>query len=170
MAKRRDPPAARQSLMALGISDLEEAVYECLLSHPGASVAQIARLIAQSSQRTQRLVDAIEAKGLVTHAAERPRRYVPTAPDIAMEALLLKRQDDLQSVRTRIQELSERAAAHRQDEREQIVELSVSHEAQRQAFDHLRLGAQREIVCLTRPPMLLTPIGEPQAKCEPQVR
>jgi DNA-binding CsgD family transcriptional regulator len=40
-----------------------------------------------------------------------------------------------------------------------MVELIVSREAQRQAFDHLRLSARHEIVCLTRPPMLITQVG-----------
>lgn len=149
----------QRPLEALGVSDSEETVYECLLRHPGATAAEIAGALTQSLNRTQRVLNAIESKGLATHCPERPRRYIPAAPDMAMESLLLRRQEDLQGARSRIQQLKDTAAAHRHSEQEQIIELIVSREAQRQAFDHLRLTAQHEIVCLTRPPMLITPMG-----------
>jgi DNA-binding CsgD family transcriptional regulator len=151
--------AARRPLATLGIADAEEIAYECLLAHVGATAQEIAGALRRPLQKTLRLLAAIETKGLATHSPERPRRYFPAAPDIAMEAMLLNRQQDLEEARARIQELKESAATHRRDEREQMVELIVSREAQLQAFDHLRLGARHEIVCLTRPPVLITTFG-----------
>jgi DNA-binding CsgD family transcriptional regulator len=156
-SKRNKP----RPLEALGIGPAEESVYECLLDRPGATAPEVARALTLPTQKAQRLLGAIEAKGLATHSPERPRRYIPAAPDIAMEALILKREELLQNARARVQELKERAATHRQGEQEQIVELIVSREAQIQAFDQLRLGARREIACLTRPPLLITQLRSP---------
>jgi sugar-specific transcriptional regulator TrmB/DNA-binding CsgD family transcriptional regulator len=151
--------AVRRPLATLGIGDAEETTYECLLAHPGATAQALAGALGRSLPQTLRLLAAIETKGLATHSPVRPRRYFPAAPEIAMEALLLRRQEDLEGARARVQELKESAKTHRREERELMVELIVTREAQRQAFDHLRLGARHEIVCLTRPPMLITPLS-----------
>jgi len=168
MAARTKSLARTQALEAIGIGAEEEAVYECLLAEPGATAPEIARRLSLTAAKAQRLLGAIEAKGLATHAPEKPRRYIPAAPDIAMEALILQRQETLQGARARMEQLKQRAASLRHDGREQIVELIVSREAQVQAFDQLRQSARRELVCLTRPPMLITrlmpPPGKPPAK------
>ncbi len=161
--------AAKRPLATLGIGDAEEITYECLLAHPGATAQEIADALRRPLQKVLRLLAAIETKGLATHSPERPRRYFPASPDIAMEALLLRRHEDLEEARARIQQLKEAAATHRRGDREQMVEVIVSREAQRQAFDHLRLGARQEIVCLTRPPMLITPVtGEEPERAAPR--
>jgi sugar-specific transcriptional regulator TrmB len=156
MATQRTRAATPRPLDALGISEAEEQVYEHLLTNPSATVSEIARAQACSPGKVLRLLDAIEAKGLATHTPEQPRRYIAASPDIALEALALRRQEDLQLARARINELKEQTSIHRRDEQKQIVELIVSRDAQRQALDHLQRTAREEILCMTRPPMILT--------------
>lgn len=150
-------------LSSLGISEPEERAYRRLLAHPGATSQEIASALGMPPRKTQRLLDAIEAKGLATHSPERPRRYIPAAPDIAMEAMILQRQEDLQRARAVVQELQEQAkAGQSEDGPEQIVELITSREAERQIFEHMNLAAQHQVVSLVRPPVRISRLDVPR--------
>jgi sugar-specific transcriptional regulator TrmB len=91
-------------LDVLGISDAEEHVYRHLLQQPGATRAEIALRMSIAPRAIQPLLESIEAKGLATHSPEQPRRYIPAWPDLAIEALILRRQEDLQRARLAAQE------------------------------------------------------------------
>jgi sugar-specific transcriptional regulator TrmB len=148
-------PEPSRLLGEIGISENEEQVYRALLGHRMATVADISRIVALAPRKTQQLLDAIEAKGLVTRSPERPRRYIPISPDIAVEALVRQRQDALDRTRASIQILAEQAASAKgADEREQIVELLTSNDAARQAYEHLQRTSQREAISLQRPPIV----------------
>lgn len=162
MAMQRSKAAAPRPLDALGISEAEERAYEHLLANPGATVSEIASALDHSPAKIQRLLDAIEAKGLATHSPQQPRRYIAAAPDIAMEAMVLRRQEDLQLARARIKELKEQTSVQRRDEQEHIVELIVNRDAQRQALEQLQLSARSEIICMTRPPIMIGPMALPE--------
>lgn len=162
MVKDRIEVRERHPLEVLGIGEAEERVYRYLLAHPGATVAEIARTLVQPTSKAQRLLDAIESKGLTTHAPERPRRYIPTSPDIGMEALIVQRQNDLRIARGVVQEMQKQAAeAQTGGEREQVVELITSPEAERQIFDQILRTTQREIIFLIRPPIRVTNMNVP---------
>src|SRR5690606_14036026 len=96
-------PEPSRLLGEIGISESEEQVYRALLGHRMATAADISRIVGLASRKTQQLLDAIEAKGLVTRSPERPRRYIPISPDIAVEALVRQRQDALDRTRASIQ-------------------------------------------------------------------
>ena len=155
-------PQPRESERPLDVLDIgvdEERVYRWLLTRPGATAQDVAQGLSLASRRTQRLLDTIEAKGLATYSPQRPRRYVAASPGTAMEALVLRRMEDLQRARSVIQDLQEQAA--HQDDREQLVELITSREAERQAFEHMQRNAQHEIVGLIRLPILITRVDVP---------
>lgn len=145
----------------LGIDDAEERVYRQLLAQPGASRGELATRLSMSSRAVQRLLDLIEAKGLATHSPERPRRYIPAAPDMAIQSLILKRQDDLQRARAAALELQEQVASRHHAAPEHIVELIASSEAERLVYEQMHLGAQHEIITLMRPPMRISSLHAP---------
>lgn len=149
-------------LEVLGISELEEGAYSWLVTHPGATARDLADALAIKPGRVQRLLDSIEAKGLTTHSPERPRRYIPASPDIAMGALILQRQSELRRARDAVRTLQERAATARaRDERERMVELVTSHEAAQQTYEQLHRTAQEEVIALVRPPLLISRVEVP---------
>jgi sugar-specific transcriptional regulator TrmB/DNA-binding CsgD family transcriptional regulator len=145
----------------LGIGEAEERAYRWLLAHPGATVQALATALALTPRKAQRLLDGIEDKGLVTHSPEKPRRYNPSAPDIAMEALALQRQDMLKRARGTIRELQQEANAQQRSELEPMVELITNREAERQIFEHMQQTARREVVTLLRPPMRISQLSVP---------
>ncbi len=145
----------------LGISEAEELVYRWLLQHPGATAQETARGLSQPPNKAQRLLDAIEDKGLASHVPERPRRYNPASPDMAMEALALKRQEELSRARTAIAELQQQTASRKPADHEQMVELITSPDAAKRILEQLSLTAKSEILCLMRPPILLSRTDAP---------
>jgi sugar-specific transcriptional regulator TrmB/DNA-binding CsgD family transcriptional regulator len=144
------------SLEALGLDAHETAAYLALLDHPRATAAEIADAMGLALRRAQRLLDAIEARGLVTHSPERPRRYLLAAPDIAIEALILQREKELQRIRGSVRQLQERAALHRESTPQPLIELITQRESERQVFRQLQASAQRELIFLVRPPILIS--------------
>jgi sugar-specific transcriptional regulator TrmB/DNA-binding CsgD family transcriptional regulator len=153
---RRALPAEVLSLEPLGLDSQETAAYLCLLDHPRATAAEIANAMGLSARRTQRLLDAIEARALVTHSPERPRRYLLAAPDIAIESLILQRENDLQRIRGIVRLLHERAALHGQSAPQPLIELITQRESERQVFRQLQASAKRELIFLVRPPILIS--------------
>lgn len=138
----------------LGISEPEEHAYRWLLAHMGATVQQLSRGLSLPLRRAQHVLDAIEARGLVTHSPERPRRYLPSPPDMAIDALILHQQGELQRARIEAQELQTKFDSDpgRSRSRE-IVELITSREAERQAFEQMQRTARSEVLFFVRPPM-----------------
>lgn len=154
-----DGATALRSLEILGLTEAEESAYRWLVGHSGATAQDLTQALELSSRKVQQLLVMLETKGLATHSPERPRRYIPAAPDIALETLALRRQKDLQDARNAIQKLQEQAADQQHGEQEQMVELITSREAEAQIFDQMHEMAQNEIVILTRPPLRLSDVA-----------
>ena len=147
-------------LEALGISDIEERVYEALLARSGAPLSDLERDLTLPSRKLQRVLDALEQKGLITRTSSPPRRHIPASPDIAVEALLLRRHDELRRARGEIQRLQERAAASAGEQR-QMIELVTTREAERHVFEQMQHAAQHELIFLERPPILIAGPEQP---------
>ncbi len=159
----------------LGISAWDERVYRWLLAHPRASASEVARALRLSPGRAQRLLDTIEAKGLSTHTPERPRRYIPASPDIAIEGLALQHHQAVQRAQDMITELQEEASTQRHGQQEQMLELVSNREAERQILEHMQRSAQRELITFMRAPMRISRLDlsaaqENPAQVEAQAR
>lgn len=161
----------KQRLKTLGISEAEEYLYRWLLARPNAKVSEIAKALMLSPARTQRLLDSLEDKGLATHTPERPRRFIPAMPDIALEALALQRENELHRLRTVIKDLTEQAMSARiHEENRQIVELISSRASERLIVDQMHRTAKREFVSLIRPPVLISRLDTPHEQDQRQQR
>jgi sugar-specific transcriptional regulator TrmB len=152
--------ARRRPLEALGIGEDEERVYEKLLDRSGATLAELERELALPARTVKRVLDVLEQKGLATRASTQPARYIPASPDIAVEALVLRRQDELRLARAEIQRLQDRAAAGAVDRR-QMIELVTTREAERHVFEQMQHAAQHELMFLERPPILIAGPEQP---------
>jgi sugar-specific transcriptional regulator TrmB len=165
MNAARGTRRAGRPLEVLGISDAEETVYVGLLDHPETTLAELSAALALPARTLQRLIDALQSKGLVTPTSTQPRRFVPASPDIAVEALVLQRQDELRRARGDILRLQQRAAESA-GERRQMIELVTTREAERHVFEQMQQAARHELIFLERPPIL---IAGPEQPGEPQV-
>ena len=147
---------------SLGISASEESAYVALLDHPEATLAELASALAWPPRKVQRLLDALQGMGLVTFAAGEPRRFVPASPDIAIEAILARRESELRRARAEMQRLQQRATEGAGKSR-QMIELITTHEAGLHVFDQIQHAARHELIFLQRPPILIAGPEQPSA-------
>jgi len=141
-------------LLALGITPLEQKVYEALLDAPGSVVAAIAKSARISSTSASRLLKTIEGKGLANRLPERIPRYFPTPPEVAVDLLITKKQDELQRARAATQHWQARVRPALVDE--QPIEVISGREAIMHRFQHMHRTSKEEIICFERPPYVVS--------------
>lgn len=140
---------------AAGLGALEEEVYDLLLDAQALSIDEFSGLRAESADLLATALDRLEASGLVTRGAGPPVRYVPAPPDLAIEALVLRRHGELEQLRAHAVALARRywAAADRSDEGS-VVQVVRGAESVRQHAVQVQRAARREVIIVDRPPYL----------------
>ena len=138
---------------AAGLGALEEVVYDLLLETQVVSLDELAQARPEASAELARALDRLEASGLVTRGAASPQHYAPAPPDLAIEALVLRRHGELEQLRAHAVALARRywAAAGRIDEGS-LVQVVRGAEAVRQHAIQVQRAARREVVIVDRPP------------------
>lgn len=131
-------------LEAAGLSDDEEGVYRLLVGALDGAPDAVAAKLDVSPEHAARLLDSLQAKGLVSRVNG---RYVPNPPDVALGPLLLRGQESLEWARTAVTQLTEeyRGSLRRRDAG-QLVEVLTGAAAIRQQIRNLQQSARHEIV------------------------
>ncbi len=97
---------------------------------------------------------------------ERVRRYFAVPPDLAIDALIARRQHEvdnqLRRARAAIVELQETIEPFEEDHGsdERVVEI-LSREAAGQVHSQMLRSARDEVLCLERTPIIVSPVGRP---------
>ena len=86
-------------LLVLGVSLEEQKAYEFLLANPGSTAADVARDARWSTRRAGRVLKSLEANGMANCLPERTPRYLPTPPEVALDLLTTRKQEELQRAR-----------------------------------------------------------------------
>jgi len=151
-----NPLEKERMLEAVGVSEAEERAYATLLVRPGSSLAELARLLDMPRPQAQRNLEALQRKGLVSVSPEKVHRYLPAPPDLAVEALILKRQEEIQRARLAANRLVElaRGARSRRESVDRLVEIVTGREAMFQRLEQMVRAARHEVISLERPPYL----------------
>ncbi len=142
-------------LSVLGVSLEEQQAYEFLLAHPGSTAPDVAREARWSARRAAHILKALETKGMANCFPERTPRYLPTPPEMALDLLTTRKQEELQRARVIAQRWQSKARQARIDERP--VEIITGREAISHMFQHMHRTAHREILCLERAPYVNSP-------------
>lgn len=137
----------------LGISPDEEWVYRALLRARKSSLSALARATELRPADVRRVLESLQQKGLASRSAESRDRFVPADPDVALEVLILRRQEALERSRLSVRQLVEevKASARRRSSRE-LVEIVTGQEAITQRFDQVQRAAKREVMGVDKPP------------------
>ncbi|MFB7455176.1 helix-turn-helix domain-containing protein [Streptomyces sp. NPDC056188] len=137
---------------------VEVRAYRSLVGMPEATPSQLARRLGLSGREAARLLDTLEAKGLVCRAEGAAHRFRASPPDLALGPLLLSRQQELQAARSVMAKLTEeyRHQTRRRGSAE-AVETVTGARAMARTFDQLQRGAQAEILALCKPPNVAVP-------------
>jgi sugar-specific transcriptional regulator TrmB len=162
--KPRTAHIAPRVLEGMGVTQAEEQLYRALLRCEGLCIAEIAAKLNASARAIATPLRALESKGMVTHSPDRVPRYYAVPPDIAIEALIAKSQLDEElrqrNARGAVAKLSAMGAAAEAVSDERLVEI-LSPEATAQMFAQMHRTAQVEMISLTRRPMLISKVDEP---------
>jgi sugar-specific transcriptional regulator TrmB len=152
------PPS--DALRALGVAPAEERIYISLLTRSGATVDEVAKRLQLSRRASQRVLSALEQKGLATQSPEKSPRFSAVPPDIAADVLIARRHSELHHARAAMVQLRETVDGGRKKYRgdKRIVEI-VSRQAAAQMFLHSIASARTEILCLERMPALASTLG-----------
>jgi len=149
--------SANRTLGELGIDAEQEAVYRILLRLGAATADEVGQALGLPVRDVEHVLDSVASNGLATQSREQPQRFIATAPDIAIEALIEQRQERLKRVRASIVLLKQEAAGGwKAAGQEQLVELIEGRAAIARIFAQLIQAAQNEVVTLQRAPLLVS--------------
>lgn len=132
-------------LQTLDLSPVEQEVYETLLDSPHQTTDELGI--------SPDVVAAMEQRGLVSRVAGARARYAAVAPGVALDPLLLQREQHLTQVRRYVQQLATRyrEAAGRRDPAE-LVEIVTGRQAVVQRSHQIQRSARSEVRAIDKPP------------------
>ncbi|MFU8854928.1 helix-turn-helix transcriptional regulator [Micromonospora sp. SL1-18] len=162
-AREAHEPGERQ-LAALGIPDIDEQIYRVLLLNPRSSQQQLADMTSLATARVASALRRLEALGFVGRVEGRPRRYVPTIPDVAVETLVHVRESQLLGARAAVADLMGEYRAGRQDDPGELVEIVNGERAVAQRFAEIQNSCTTEILLFDRPPYSAGPDNPQQSE------
>ena len=139
-------------LEPLGISDVEERVYLALLESPGAGVSALARGAGVAASRVREAITNLESRGLLARVPGKTTRYMPTPPEIAIQSLVVRREEELARVRLVAPELARRLRDTLDSTEEEPVQVISGRDAIVQTFLQLERGATEEFLAFDKPP------------------
>jgi sugar-specific transcriptional regulator TrmB/DNA-binding CsgD family transcriptional regulator len=140
-------------LEAIGLSPLEERCYRALIERGPNRLAGIAAELTVPVSKLRSAVAALELKGFVTRTPGRGSTLVPARPDLAVEALILRREQELDEVRLAAARLAEEFAGRSSGApSERPVELITGREAVAQWWVQVQRSAQLEVRIFDLPP------------------
>jgi sugar-specific transcriptional regulator TrmB/DNA-binding CsgD family transcriptional regulator len=142
-----------ETLTALGLSELEEAVYRALLVAPGRSLSSIAEALEAGRERCRRSLTILESRGLISRGPQGDPRFFPAPPGLAIEALIRAKEEELQRTRLAARELDQAFAEQgRSGQERRVVEILTGREAILQRFEQLQLTADQFLRVFDKPP------------------
>jgi DNA-binding CsgD family transcriptional regulator len=144
--------ATAGSLTALGLPELGERVYRLLLDKPGSTGADISAQLGAGEPGVLSALTALTREGLVDKSLDVPTKYLPVAPDVGLEVLIMRAQGELDKVRALTRELTTSFHRGRVPLHPELVEVVTGTDAVNRRFEDLQRRAKREVQCLDTPP------------------
>ena len=144
-------------LQAVGVSADDELICRALLRHPRASVSTLSRQTDRSVPSLRRALPRLEELGLISRVPGQPPRLVATRPNLAVEALVSRRQEELAKTRFAVGALLAELPDEEHDQPEELITIVRGQRAVAQQFVQLQQGAAEEIMILDRPPYAQDP-------------
>jgi predicted DNA-binding transcriptional regulator len=143
-----DPFDSKRLLAEIGISEQEEQAYRLLLTRGALTAHEVSDALQLTEARAAQLLAALECKGLVARVPDAELRFLPSTPDVAIEALILQKQATLEQTRSAIALLRREGEQSSHALAESCVEIVSSRASLLRAHELLYSTARRELRCL----------------------
>ena len=142
----------------LGLSPTQETVYRWLVKSGISPLSEVAAGARVPLAQARSAVTALERMHLVVRAPGRPARFGAAAPDIALEALLVARQQALEQTRLEVRRLQEefRRASETRNPAE-LFDIVQGRESLRENVDQMWRSCREEILAFDKPPYAIPP-------------
>src|SRR5687767_4404035 len=140
-------------LEALGFSQVDESVYELLVTRGRLSLAEVIDAGDAKPHLRRQALDTLVSKGLVRQLTGPEQAVVDAPPEYAFEVLIGQQMAALQAVRATSAELGARVRRITQDvDPSELIEIVSGEGSVRQLFLQVIEGAREEIAVFDRPP------------------
>ncbi|MFD7383054.1 hypothetical protein G3I43_36470 [Streptomyces anulatus] len=137
----------------LGLTPEEADAYRLLVSVASATPTGLAELIGCDIRQAVGTLGRLESRKLVARSLGDTTRFVAVPPVAAVQALLTRRQNELDRAKVELDSLDEiyRAATLGRGAAE-VVDVIHGAEAIRERVGHIQLGARKEVMNLVKAP------------------
>ncbi len=146
-------------LAEIGVSEQEERAYRLLLARGALAVDDLCQALLLDRAQSAQLLAALEAKGLAVYEPGALPRFLPGTPEVAVEALILRKQATLERTRSAIARLkhegSSRTAAAPPSPVGSVVTVITGRDLQLQTYRQVQNTAQHELRCLMPAPFVM---------------
>lgn len=141
-------------LEPVGLSETDNRVFLAIADAPRTTPAELAEHLGVSLSAVRRALTHLVAAGLVTKLVARPPRYVPAPPDVAIDALVVRRQEQLERLRADARELASKVRQAPGRSSADLLEVLEGSEAIQQQMAQIQLGAREEVLMVDSPPYI----------------
>jgi sugar-specific transcriptional regulator TrmB len=139
-------------LESVGVLPEDEAVYRELLSRSQADADELAAALGRQPAEVEASLKILEDLGLVNRLPGRPLRMRASRPDVAVDVLVSRRQEELARTKLAARQLLAVMPAEERHRPEDIVEVIVGRTAIAARFEQLITTTREELLVLDRPP------------------
>jgi DNA-binding Lrp family transcriptional regulator len=144
--------AQRRLLEGLGVSLAEESAYRALLRHGPATLSTLATEAGASVAAIRRMLPRLEDLGLISRVAGRPLRLIATPPNVAIDVLVARRQEEITHSRAAAALLATEVAGRTGPHPEEVLEVVTGRDAVARRYLQLERNATAEMLVLVHPP------------------
>ncbi|MBK1711903.1 hypothetical protein CKO43_03800 [Rubrivivax gelatinosus] len=145
------------TMAALGLAAPAEALYRALLRSPGASAAALAALAGQPLPEVDAWLAQLKSRGLVRSEDADGRVWFATAPEVAVELLLMERQVELNQARQVLPELQrDLLRGGRMADTEALQIIPADAESQLPVYLQMHQMAREEVLAMMCPPFIVS--------------
>jgi DNA-binding transcriptional regulator GbsR (MarR family) len=145
-------------LDAVGMPPVDGQLYSMLVRHPRTTAGELSEQCGLSVQLVSRALSRLTASGLTSRVPGRPARYLAAAPDVALGALLARKEAELRGARATVHQLTEVfREASRFTHPAELVEVITGIDNINNRVSHLQTGARSEIKGFDKPPYVRSP-------------
>jgi DNA-binding CsgD family transcriptional regulator len=152
-------------LDAVGFGPEAELIYEAMIGARPLSADDLSAATGLAAETVSGALAALEKSGLIGRAVGTPARYIAADPGLALDVLLLQREEEIKRARLRAGQLAQRfhqAAVPGDPTR--LVEIITGRHAVQQRSRQLQRSARRDLRGFDKPPYAGDPVSVAEVK------
>ncbi|MFJ8577435.1 helix-turn-helix domain-containing protein [Micromonospora sp. NPDC093277] len=137
---------------SLGLTPVEESVYLALLRKRQSTVPELAQQVGENLRMVRAATERLEDLGFVSRRVGSGTRLVATRPDVAVNALVVRRTEEFGAARRAAERMAAEFPQELLTSPDELLEIVTGRAAVETRFVQLSHGVTDELLVLDRPP------------------